>query len=127
MRALTLAAALGLATACSSDAVDNTDVTRGRIDCDERTPALTYDNFGQGFLAKNCTGCHHSEVQGDDRKGAPDTIDLDTRDDLATWAYVAHARTVGDAATMPPGGGLSIDELTRFDEWVQCDVLEGDL
>ncbi len=117
-----------LTTACGGlDSVDNSSTNSRRIDCDARTPALSYDNFAQPFMSKNCTGCHHSEVKGEDRKGAPAGIDLNTFDDVQTWGYIVHARTLGDEPTMPPGGGLTADESLRLEEWLQCDLLSDTL
>lgn len=91
--------------------------------CAERDPPLTYDNFGKGFIAKHCVGCHSSLVAGNQRKGAPPGVDLDTYYGVVTWAYRVEARSLGDNPGMPPGGGPSEEERERLEEWLTCQVL----
>ena len=54
-------AAFGFAVGCDSgdegEDCDGTDC----FSCEEQ-PAVTYDTFGEGFLAAYCDGCHGSEV-----------------------------------------------------------------
>jgi len=92
------------------------------VPCD-REPPLDYDNFGVGFMARNCTGCHSSGLAEGDRFGAPELVDLDTLSAVDTWAYRIHARAIQDT-TMPPGGGIPEEDLALLDEWLQCDVFE---
>jgi hypothetical protein len=59
---------------------------------------LTYDNFGRQFMETYCTRCHHSELMGDDRMGAPSFHDFDTLFGIkAVSDHVAAERTVSDA------------------------------
>lgn len=91
--------------------------------CAERDPHLTYDNFGKGFISKHCVGCHSSLIAGNQRKGAPPGVDLDTYLGVVTWAYRVEARSLGDSPGMPPGGGPSESERARLEEWLSCQVL----
>lgn len=43
------------------------------------TDPPTYANFGQAFFTTYCLECHSQAKLGDDRQGAPVTIDFDTR------------------------------------------------
>jgi uncharacterized membrane protein len=109
--------ALALVLGCAGKDADSADAG-----C-ERTPPLTYDNFGKGFVGKHCGGCHSSLVSGEQRKGAPPGVDLDTYRGVVTWAYRVQARATADPPTMPPGGGPSGEELDRLTEWLECQVL----
>lgn len=91
--------------------------------CAERDPHLTYDNFGKGFISKHCVGCHSSLIAGNQRKGAPPGVDLDTYNGVVTWAYRIEARSLGESPGMPPGGGPSEAERARLEEWLGCQVL----
>lgn len=91
-----------------------------------RTPPLSWDNFGDGFMTKHCTGCHASLLPEASREGAPLTVNLDTYADVLQWADRVQARAggAGDSggADMPPGGGPSDDERARLEEWLTCGV-----
>lgn len=90
--------------------------------CD-REPPLTWENFGQGWMGKHCTGCHSSLLRSDQRNGAPEPVDLDTWKDVVTWGSRIEARSVADDADMPPGGGPSAEERALLGEWLSCAVL----
>ena len=89
----------------------------------ESEPALSWENFGEGFMLQNCTPCHHSQLPADQRVGAPVGVDFDTYRGVLTFAERVRARTL-DAQTMPPGGGIPQGELLRMDEWLSCQVAE---
>jgi uncharacterized membrane protein len=86
-------------------------------------PALTWANFGQGWMDKHCVGCHSSLLREDQRNGAPVGVDLDTWEDAVLWGDRIAARSVGDDADMPPGGGPSAEERRLLEEWLECAVL----
>ena len=89
--------------------------------CD-RTPALTWDNFGKGYMDKHCNGCHSSIIDREQRQGAPVGIDFNTYEGVITFADRVDARATGDAPTMPPGGGPGVEEVARLEEWLACDI-----
>jgi uncharacterized membrane protein len=91
--------------------------------CQERAPPLTWASFGQGWMGKHCVGCHSSLLPEAERNGAPVGIDLDTWEDAVAWGPRIAARSLGDAPTMPPGGGPSVEERRLLAEWLECDVL----
>ncbi|MFN7143310.1 MAG: hypothetical protein ACK4YP_06005 [Myxococcota bacterium] len=88
-----------------------------------RDPPLTWQNFGQGWMDKHCVGCHSSLLREDQRNGAPVGVDLDTWEDAVAWGPRIAARSLGDAPTMPPGGGPSEEERRLLAEWLDCAVL----
>ncbi len=85
-------------------------------------PPLTWSSFGQGHLEKHCNGCHSSLLPEPMRNGAPLSVDFDTREAVVNQVDRVRARALGDAPTMPPGGGPSALELELFDEWLRCDI-----
>lgn len=107
---------VALAWACGDNADDSAE-TCGR------TPSLTYENFGKGYLAKHCVGCHSSLNPSGHRKGAPVGVDLDTYEFVLLWAERIDVRALGDQPSMPPGGGPSEEERARLEEWLTCSVL----
>lgn len=92
-----------------------------RASCD-REPALTYENFGAGFLAKYCTGCHGSLQKQSQRANAPPGVDFDTWQGTLDWADRIWVRAV-EEGNMPPAGQPGADELARFAEWMECEVM----
>lgn len=110
---------LGL-LACADGDEEGGPTPRG-IDCDERSPPLAWENYGQGALDEHCAGCHSSLLRPDQRNNAPVGVDFDTFDGALEWADRALVRTV-DEGTMPPGGSLSDADLTLIEEWLVCDL-----
>ncbi len=89
-------------------------------DCDEG-PVVTYDTFGRGFLAGYCNGCHGTQVS--DRRGAPPEVLLDDRDSVAMYGDRIFARVMppdGSAPTMPPAGGITVEDRERLIVWLTC-------
>jgi len=70
------------------------------------------------FVLDYCTACHQQELEGEDRRGAPEGIDLATPDQVRSHAERVRARV--EDGTMPPGGGAHASEIRRFLDWVDC-------
>lgn len=85
-------------------------------------PPLSYENFGEQFITQNCTACHSIYLPEERREGAPLSVNLDTYSDVLEFADRIAARSVGDDATMPPGGGPTTEERARLAEWLSCEV-----
>ena len=107
---------LAVLVGCGEEDADSAAFT-----CD-REPPLSYDNFGEGFMAKHCAGCHSSLQPEDLREGAPASVNLDTYADVLAWAERIEIRAVPDGADMPPGGGPSAEERALLAEWLHCQV-----
>lgn len=122
-RLLLFAAAVGIAAvgAVFSGCDDGPDEV-APWSCD-RQPALTYDNFGAGFLDTHCNGCHSSLSPTFHRNGAPDSVNLDTWALAQQFAPRIAARTAVEVATMPPGGGPTAEERHQLAEWLYCSGL----
>ena len=74
-------------------------------------------------MSKHCTGCHSAIVPDDHRNEAPIDVNLDTYADVLHFASRIEARVLVDVEDrMPPGGGLTSDELDRLNEWLRCGV-----
>ena len=109
---------LGILTGCD-DLLLGHDGTF-TANCD-RDPPLTYENFGQAYLGKWCTGCHSSLVRQNQRSGAPLGVDFDTYADVLAWAAEIDEAAV-QTDYMPPGGGASQAESGALGEWLRCQV-----
>ena len=111
--------ALVIVAACGTDpAVDTHHDQVPPDDC--TTSYLTYDNFGEPFVANWCRGCHSSALPDDMRQMAPKEANFDTLDEVRTWSDGIVSKAGGDPATMPPAGGPSDDERTLLAEWITC-------
>lgn len=89
--------------------------------CALHDPPLTWNNFGAGFLAENCNGCHHSMLPEAERSGAPLGVDFDTPEGAGTWRDEIEARATPDDATMPPSGPLSEEDRMLLSELLRCE------
>ena len=97
-------------------------------DCPTTDPP-TYANFGSGFLSTYCLDCHSTLKTGDDRNGAPATIDFDTEalvrdetsdiDKQAAWGPKAMNTIMppDDHSPVPTGA-----ERTRLGQFIACEV-----
>lgn len=94
-------------------AVDTADPCYG-------APALTWDNFGEGFLLAHCQGCH--ATASPDRHDAPEEVTFDTVEQAWYWAPDILARSTGKDPTMPPLGGTEEVDRQRLWWWLTCGV-----
>ena len=115
--ALLLAAGL---LACADGDEGGGPTPRG-IDCDERFPSLSWENYGHGAMDEHCAGCHSSLLRSEQRNNAPLGVDLDTLEGAMEWADRALVRTV-DEGTMPPGATLTDEDALLMEEWLVCDL-----
>ena len=101
---------------------------------------LTYDNFGQRFMADYCLHCHASTLPRAQRNGAPLFHDFDELIGIVQVAgHIDEQAGIGPAASnhfMPPercpetpGGALAIDcpqptddERRQLAEWIACEI-----
>lgn len=89
---------------------------------------LTWESFGQQFMASYCTECHASTLTGADRQGAPLYHDFDTLEGvLPVLDHVDMKAAAGPAATnelMPPAGNPTptMEERQQLGEWLACEV-----
>jgi uncharacterized membrane protein len=110
-----------LLTACGDKATDSGTVEPS-VDppewCAEEME-VTYENFGEGFLLTHCQGCHAADAPN--RFGAPETVFFDTEDDVNQWRS-SISRTILSEQSMPPAGGITEEELTLVEIWLECDL-----
>lgn len=112
LRAL-IGAALVVLGACQKETTIDERV------CPPNGTALTYDNFGRGFLAANCQTCHGQPTE--DRKGAPGGYDFGSAADARRFKDRIFARAAADNTTMPPGpDDPPAGEREKLAEWLAC-------
>ncbi len=110
---MSLAALLWLAGCGAADG-DTAAVTTPYV---EGQPPPTWTNFAGAFFVTRCGACHAADAP--DRFGAPEAMVFDTRDDVRAREGAVRASTL-DARTMPLGGGVPEDDLTRLDAWLNA-------
>ena len=89
--------------------------------------SLTYENWAQSFFTRNCIGCHHSNLSGDFRFGAPDLINFDTLDQIRDYQFDIRDAATGDDPIMPPTGVLWWWDRVSLLEWLDAGLPgEGD-
>ena len=87
--------------------------------CPPGGTALTYESFGQGFLARRCQTCHGRDV--DERHGAPDKYAFDSPEEVKKWIDRIYDRSAGDNTSMPPGpDDPPLSERDDLAEWLSC-------
>ena len=96
-------------------------LTADRIEDAECPPdsELTYQNFGEEFMAQNCQRCHASDA--DSRHGAPSTIHFDTLEEVRMRRTRIFLRAAAGNTSMPPGPDDPPDEeRDLLAEWLAC-------
>ena len=93
--------------------------------CPPGGTSLTYTDFGKPFMEKYCTRCHHSELVGSARKGAPSFHDFDSLFGIkAVSGHIDETTGSGPAATntgMPPDGAKPTKaEREMLSQWIAC-------
>jgi uncharacterized membrane protein len=97
--------------------------------CPPGGTTLRYENFAKPFMETYCNRCHHSELTGLARMGAPTFHDFDTYFGIRGVAsHVDETTAAGPAVInrgMPPDNPKPTDE-ERFmlGEWIACDLPE---
>ena len=81
-------------------------------------PLVTYENFGAGFLAANCQSCHASTSAN--RNNAPANVTFDTKAQALQFRDRILVRSGVANGGMPPGGGLSEEQLRLVQAWLTC-------
>ncbi len=82
---------------------------------------LSYENFGEAFLATHCTTCHSHVLAADARAGAPVRVNLDRLEDIARWrTMIRIVASDSRTAKMPPQGKVSNEERKLLREWLDC-------
>ena len=85
-----------------------------RVECSESP--LTYQTFGDPYIANWCRGCHSEDLIPTMRQDAPLGVNLDTLDEVRQRR--AQILEMGDR--MPPTGGPSEEERALMREWLTC-------
>lgn len=84
-------------------------------ECDSG-PTVEWANFADGFFGTYCRACH--SVSAPDRHSAPDDVNFDTEEEVLARAEDVTAR-VADG-TMPPGGGITEEDLVLIARYLEC-------
>jgi mono/diheme cytochrome c family protein len=111
---VSLLAVVSLLVACGDDLGDPTGST-----CPSDSE-LTYESFGQEFMATNCLSCHGS--------GGPESPTLSSLDQIRSHKdEIDRAAASGPNGTntfMPDGGSIPTEERRKLGEWLACDAPE---
>jgi uncharacterized membrane protein len=116
-----LAFTLALATTLAACAVEEPLSARA---CPPGGTALTYENFGRGFMSVYCQHCHAQAGGGSDdghSHGVPAGYNFATREDVLRHRERIYARSAAGNTSMPPGPD-DPPELDRqsLAEWLAC-------
>ena len=71
-------------------------------------------------LQEHCVSCHGSAVVGDDRNGAPDGIDWESAQDLASFGDDAYIWGRIYSGEMPEGTDMPDEDAYVIWEWLSC-------
>ncbi|HWB78925.1 MAG TPA: hypothetical protein VG755_28380 [Nannocystaceae bacterium] len=82
---------------------------------------LDATNFGMPFITTWCTGCHSSDLVGDDeRQLAPPEWDFDSLDAIRASVLMVYLNAADEHEDMPPAGGPSAEERALLGDWLAC-------
>ena len=87
----------------------------------EEAPAVTWNNWAEGFFLTWCRGCHSAGAA--DRHGAPEGLDFDNEEDILFWQSSIRIAVL-EAGSMPLGGGVFEDELYLLEVYLDCTLAE---
>lgn len=86
--------------------------------------AVSWENTGEPFLRTWCSSCHGSGIEGEHRLGAPDEVNLDSRQGAVRWSggilLQALLPNTDGSYDMPPLARVPEAERLRFKEWLAC-------
>ncbi len=77
-------------------------------------------SVGQPFALGWCASCHSSRLQGEERYGAPEGVDLDTLEGMRRWSDRVIERGLGSAPDMPPAAHAPVAERAAVAAWLAC-------
>lgn len=87
--------------------------------CPKGGTTLTWENFGQSFMASYCNRCH-SAADGD-RYGAPDGYDFSTHAGVVAYKDRVFIRAADTNDSMPPGPDtIPSRARMKLAEWLAC-------
>lgn len=89
------------------------DTASEGVGCDRN---LTWQNYADGFFRSYCLSCHSATAA--DRHEATVGVDFDTQAQVLDQLESIYL--VIDGGAMPPGGGLTDDDLALIHEWLVC-------
>jgi hypothetical protein len=84
-----------------------------------------YETSGKTFMENYCLGCHSSLLEGNERQGAPFSVNFDDLDQLRPQQDRIHSRVA--AGTMPPtveASTPSQEERRELLNWIECGIEE---
>jgi hypothetical protein len=102
-----------LAVGCAAPLADSCAC---EVDADGWRP--TWSNFGETAFTTWCASCHAASAP--QRFGAPEDMVFDTEADVLARLEVVRAVTLGEAPSMPLGGGVPEDELAMLARYLDC-------
>ncbi|MCB9765881.1 MAG: hypothetical protein H6739_39270 [Alphaproteobacteria bacterium] len=100
--------------ACSDKTADDS----GAAGCDTG-PALTWQNWGDGFFATYCRSCHSDTTPN--RMGAPESINFNTLEQVRDQAALIRD-SVLVRQSMPVGGGVYEEDLELLGIFLDCGI-----
>lgn len=81
---------------------------------------VSYENFAESWIFRQCMPCHSSELLEGQRADAPLGVDFNTYADVRFWANNMFLRAAYENETMPPAGGPYPEDRKLFGEWMAC-------
>jgi hypothetical protein len=118
-RALVAASLLGSACLGEESEPDRSDEASDAASTScAGAPTITWETFGEGFMATHCQGCHASSAA--DRRDAPEPIVFDHEEDVLAMKKAILESAASDEPTMPPSGGTTEEERLRLRIWLRC-------
>lgn len=91
----------------------------GKISCED-APLITYNNFGKGFMTRECQGCHAIALPDEARLGAPKEFAYDTPEQVWKDAELILLTSTGNDPIMPPSDGVFSEDRLRLEIWLRC-------
>ena len=85
---------------------------------DGGTDQVTYTDTAKEIFDLNCIFCHSTHKSGIYRNGSPPDVNLDTYEGVV--AAISRANPRIQAGTMPPTGGIPLEDRALIQQWVEA-------
>ncbi|MCB9666032.1 MAG: hypothetical protein H6732_18135 [Alphaproteobacteria bacterium] len=118
MRRLLMLTLVGCGQPAGDGAAD--DDTTAADTAPDACALLDWQTVGGPFARTWCAPCHARALGPRLRQDAPESVDLETEDDLLRWADPVREQLQATPPLMPPAGGPDPAEQARFLAWLDC-------
>jgi uncharacterized membrane protein len=119
LRAVLVLSLVAFAACSTSDGEPRGGDEPAEVDCSSLESVPTFGDLQRGILP-TCLRCHSAQVTGARRNDAPEGVNFDTYEELATAAEIASYMVESRLMPSPDGEGPTEAQRRELYEWTAC-------